>query len=550
MDDQSDLLHSTTPQINNSSGSGKRQPNSETCDSCGSSEFVTDSAKGDSVCTQCGTVQTKHSGSFLVSTIDFQEANNGSKQAIGQFVGSDGYFASRHMSGVGLYLSGRESKQMTFSNAKRSIEDIAIPMKLPSHIIDMAFNFYKMCYNRNLTRGRKLRILCAACLYLSCRLELTSHMLVDFSQSIQTDMASILKYFSLVAKSLGIQIPLIDPCLYIPRFAEKLELGNKTNGVVEVAINLISGMQRDWMATGRRPSGLCAASLLISSRLHGFHRTVDDVMRIFKLHKSTLLKRLTEFSKIPTGSMKYDEMLSSNDDMSYKSESISTSEANHSLGFERALKLDPKKLIKLQNNMIELRNEIDKLVEKNIAPKPESNKSKSKKKGIDDENDEKNLNILENYCTNIDLIKEDVLSDLDDSEIENCLLSEHEISNRKEILREIGGIEDDNDDDVGNNVDGSIPELLPVELYDAENNKILLSNDINATNSTAPDKLFPLTSNIENKQDDLVQLAQIDAKPIRSEFDESYDALSDDLSGEDDSTAYNKNFTNPFLYNE
>lgn len=50
-----------------------------------------------------------------------------------------------------------------------------------------------------------------------------------------------------------------DPCLYIPRFAQMLEFGEKNHEVSMTAMRLVQRMKRDWMHTGRRPSGLCGA---------------------------------------------------------------------------------------------------------------------------------------------------------------------------------------------------------------------------------------------------------------------------------------------------
>ena len=58
-------------------------------------------------------------------------------------------------------------------------------------------------------------------------------------------------------------------------------------------------MKKDWMHYGRRPSGLCGAALLIASRLHAFHRSVHDVIKVVKVHESTLRKRLNEFGETP-----------------------------------------------------------------------------------------------------------------------------------------------------------------------------------------------------------------------------------------------------------
>ena len=93
------------------------------------------------------------------------------------------------------------------------------------------------------------------------------------------------RIYTIICKTLHINLPVIDPSIYIPRFADKLEFGEKAGEISQVATNLISGMKRDWMVTGRRPSGLCAAALLLAARLYGFHRTVKDILRVLKINK-------------------------------------------------------------------------------------------------------------------------------------------------------------------------------------------------------------------------------------------------------------------------
>jgi hypothetical protein len=48
------------------------------------------------------------------------------------------------------------------------------------------------------------------------------------------------------------------------------------------------------------PSGLCGAALLIAARLYDFNRTIDDMVKVVKLHESTLRKRLNEFGATTT----------------------------------------------------------------------------------------------------------------------------------------------------------------------------------------------------------------------------------------------------------
>ncbi|XP_035117626.1 transcription factor IIIB 90 kDa subunit isoform X4 [Callithrix jacchus] len=100
-----------------------------------------------------------------------------------------------------------------------------------------------------------------------------------------------------------------DPCLYIPRFAHLLEFGEKNHEVSMTALRLLQRMKRDWMHTGRRPSGLCGAALLVAARMHDFRRTVKEVISVVKVCESTLRKRLTEFEDTPTSQLTIDEFM-------------------------------------------------------------------------------------------------------------------------------------------------------------------------------------------------------------------------------------------------
>ena len=43
----------------------------------------------------------------------------------------------------------------------------------------------------------------------------------------------------------------------------------KQNAVTNTALRLVKSMKRDWMQTGRRPSGICGAALFIATHIHG-----------------------------------------------------------------------------------------------------------------------------------------------------------------------------------------------------------------------------------------------------------------------------------------
>ncbi|CAJ1077847.1 BRF1 RNA polymerase III transcription initiation factor subunit b [Xyrichtys novacula] len=279
---------------------------SRVCKTCGGSDIDVDQARGSAVCTGCGSVLEDN---IIVSEVQFVEGSGGVSSAVGQFVSADGPVKAPLL-GSGFHTSvGKESRAQTLQSGKRQIQQLGSQLQLNQHCLDTAFNFFKMVVSKHLTRGRKTEHVIAACLYLVCRTEGTPHMLLDLSDLLQVNVYILGKTFLLLARELCINAPAIDPCLYIPRFAHMLEFGAKTHEVSMTALRLVQRMKRDWMHTGRRPSGLCGAALLVAARMHKFRRTVKDVISVVKVCQTTLRKRLTEFEDTPTSQLTIDEFM-------------------------------------------------------------------------------------------------------------------------------------------------------------------------------------------------------------------------------------------------
>lgn len=60
---------------------------SSACKHCGSTDLDTDPARGDTVCTNCGSVLESQ---LIVSEVQFQENSAGGSNVIGQFVSAEG----------------------------------------------------------------------------------------------------------------------------------------------------------------------------------------------------------------------------------------------------------------------------------------------------------------------------------------------------------------------------------------------------------------------------------------------------------------------------
>lgn len=163
---------------------------------------------------------------------------------------------------------------------------------------------YQLSYfYSTISQGRRLQNVVAACLYIVCRRERCAHMLIDFADALQTDLHALGACFVKFARTLSLDLPQVDPSLYIHRFAAKLNLGKQHHAVAMTALRLVSRMKRDWMQTGRRPEGICAASLLLAARVHGFPMTRHEVSATLRVADITLRNRLAEFGNTPASSL-------------------------------------------------------------------------------------------------------------------------------------------------------------------------------------------------------------------------------------------------------
>ena len=198
---------------------------------------------------------------------------------------------------------------------QRGRQDIAhlvdqLAVRPREETIESSHRLYKLALQRGFTRGRRTNQVAAACLYLVCRQDSKPFLLIDFSDSLQVNVFTLGAVFLQLAKLLRLEEhPLfskpVDPSLYIHRFADRMNFPNRQTmeKVAGTAMRLVASMKRDWIQTGRRPSGVCGAALYIAAHLHGFAKGKREVVEVVHIGEHTLAKRLTEFSSTEAGAL-------------------------------------------------------------------------------------------------------------------------------------------------------------------------------------------------------------------------------------------------------
>lgn len=191
---------------------------------------------------------------------------------------------------------------------KNTIRSICLKLSLGNDHVECAFRWYKLCLQYSLSKGKSILYTLSACVYITCRQESTPHLLIDFSNELRIDLFKIGKVFLRLRSLLGVDVPVIDPSLYMHRFVSQLKFQNKE--ILNFSILLVGRMRKDWILEGRRPNNSCGAALLIASRIFNEERDIADIARVVHTSVSTINKRLQEIRETESADLQIDQFKS------------------------------------------------------------------------------------------------------------------------------------------------------------------------------------------------------------------------------------------------
>ena len=218
---------------------------------------------------------------------------------------------------MGRYGDTQGSRDSTLINARRSISQLAASLRLPPLYVDRAYRLYQLALSRNFIFGRRQAHVVSTCLYMICRQERSPHLLIDFSDALQINVFVLGKAFLQFSQVLNLALPVIDPSLYIHRYASRLNFGDQMSGVVTTALRIITRLKKDWIVTGRRPDGICAASLLVASRAYGFEVSKLMIAQLFRVSPETISQRIEDFKSTPSAQLTLEQFHVNDFDVEY-----------------------------------------------------------------------------------------------------------------------------------------------------------------------------------------------------------------------------------------
>jgi transcription factor IIIB subunit 2 len=219
-------------------------------------------------------------------------------------------------------------------------------------------------------------------------------------------------------------------------------------------------MKRDWIQTGRRPAGICGASLFIAARLHGFRRTPKEIIQVVRVCDVTLRKRLYEFEETASSMLTAEEFdtidLDQEQDppaftlskqkeeiLPSKKRKLLSEEEEEELGIEEETSISTEELIALEQEMQEtLQSKEFKQIE--IEEEANSQMSQLPPSSLPTPVDTTTTTTTTTPAptkSSMDNEKhhneEDTFSDIEDAEIDSYLMTSQEVELKTELWTEM-----------------------------------------------------------------------------------------------------------------
>jgi len=195
-------------------------------------------------------------------------------------------------------------KIVSCSNRKRNLkivldllDRIKDKLSLTSACIEEALLYYKKALDRGLIKGRSIKELIVACVYVVCKSSSIPRTLTEISQIVEANEIFAGRCYRLLIRELKIIQVQFKPSIFIRKIADVANIHERT---VRESIDMLLAIQNESLFSGKNSLSLAAAILYITCRKHRQKISQAKIATAANINIMTLRKRLLEVRTVIT----------------------------------------------------------------------------------------------------------------------------------------------------------------------------------------------------------------------------------------------------------
>lgn len=259
----------------------KPAPNVIVCPNCGDGQKVTDIESGELICTKCGYVIHERVGDeeqdwsvlarepaskLRTSPTSLARSGMGLSTIIGRPDRSAGSGLNAAMRSTfdrlrtwDFRIKGRDERSL--KRAFVDLDRLRGMLRLSEAIVEKAAYIYRRAQEQGLVRGRTMRAVMGAAIYIVQREMGISGTLDDIIRATNTKEKDLARAYRILIRELDLKVPMVDPVKCVSRVANKANISERTK---RKAMNMIYDVVKSGLAAGKDPMGLAASVLYVS----------------------------------------------------------------------------------------------------------------------------------------------------------------------------------------------------------------------------------------------------------------------------------------------
>lgn len=284
------------------------------CPNCGDGEKVTDVESGELICTKCGfvirerigneendwSVLAREPGSKVrTSPTSLARSGMGLSTIIGRPDRSAGSGLNAAMRSTfdrlrtwDFRIKGRDERSLR--RAFVDLDRLRSTLGLSDAIVEKTAYIYRRAQERGLVRGRTMRAVMGAAIYIVQREMGISGTLNDIITATNTKEKDLARAYRILLRELDMKVPMLDPAKCVSRVASNAKISERTK---RKAMDMIYNVIKSGLAAGKDPMGLAASVLYIACTGSGEPKSQAAIANAAGVSEVTLRKNQRMIAK-------------------------------------------------------------------------------------------------------------------------------------------------------------------------------------------------------------------------------------------------------------
>jgi len=168
-------------------------------------------------------------------------------------------------------------------------------LNLHSDMKKLIFSNYRKILSKKLTRGRSIRKMIAATIYLTMKQHQIRITFNDICNAFEISQQSLNRTINVIQKEMNFRIKQISPTNLLPKICSENHISQK---VQKKAVEIINQVQKELNISGLKPAVIAAAALYLAGIIENEAMTQTEIASSFMVSDTSIRKRFHQFRKL------------------------------------------------------------------------------------------------------------------------------------------------------------------------------------------------------------------------------------------------------------